>query len=172
MYVLLQHANLFRHLGMRMCAQSTVLHAVSLPPAVTFWPEVYSAYVLLQVTVQAGCRVQQVADYLKPYGLTLQNYASIREQQIGGYTQVSAHGTGAAIPPVDEQVVSMKVVTPGKGTLTLSRAQQPALFDLARVGLGALGVVTEMTLQCVPLHHLVERSFVASSAEVERNHTK
>lgn len=43
---------------------------------------------LLQVRVEAGCRVQQVADYLKPYGLSLQNYASIREQQIGGYTQV------------------------------------------------------------------------------------
>ena len=41
-----------------------------------------------QVRVQAGCRVQQVADHLKPYGLTLQNYASIREQQIGGFTQV------------------------------------------------------------------------------------
>jgi hypothetical protein len=44
--------------------------------------------ILKQVRVQAGCRVQQVADELKPYGLTLQNYASIREQQIGGFTQV------------------------------------------------------------------------------------
>lgn len=67
---------------------------------------------LLQVRVEAGCRVQQVADALKPYGLSLQNYASIREQQIGGFTQVSAHGTGAGIPPVDEQVVSLKLVTP------------------------------------------------------------
>lgn len=39
--------------------------------------------------MQAGCRVQQVADALKPYDLTLQNYASIRDQQIGGFTQVS-----------------------------------------------------------------------------------
>lgn len=38
--------------------------------------------------VEAGCRVQQVADELKRYGLNLQNYASIREQQIGGFTQV------------------------------------------------------------------------------------
>ena len=34
--------------------------------------------------------------------------------------QVGAHGTGAAIPPVDEQVVSMKLVTPAQGTLELS----------------------------------------------------
>ena len=35
--------------------------------------------------------------------------------------QVGAHGTGASIPPVDEQVVSMKLVTPALGTLELSR---------------------------------------------------
>lgn len=41
-----------------------------------------------QVTVQAGARVQDVADALRPLGLSLQNYASIREQTIGGFTQV------------------------------------------------------------------------------------
>jgi L-galactono-1,4-lactone dehydrogenase len=47
-----------------------------------------------QVTVQAGMRVSDLVQKLKPYGLTLQNFASIAEQQIGGITQVSAHGTG------------------------------------------------------------------------------
>ena len=42
----------------------------------------------VQVRVEAGCRVQQVADALRPHGLTLQNYASIREQHIAGFTQV------------------------------------------------------------------------------------
>lgn len=37
---------------------------------------------------QAGARVQQVVDALAPYGLTLQNYASISEQQLGGFLQV------------------------------------------------------------------------------------
>lgn len=41
-----------------------------------------------QVTVQAGARVQEVVEALRPHGLTLQNYASIREQSIGGFTQV------------------------------------------------------------------------------------
>lgn len=40
------------------------------------------------VTVQAGIRVQQLVDGIKDYGLTLQNFASIREQQIGGIIQV------------------------------------------------------------------------------------
>lgn len=44
------------------------------------------------------------------------------------WRQVSAHGTGATVPPVDEAVVAMKLVTPGKGTLTLSREDDPDLF--------------------------------------------
>lgn len=77
--------------------------------------------------------------------------------------QVSAHGTGAAIPPVDEYVVAMKLVTPGKGTITLSREEDPELFKLARVGLGALGIVSEVTLQLGPAHRLLEHTFVTSA---------
>lgn len=39
---------------------------------------------------QAGARVQQVVDALAPYGLTLENYASISEQQLGGFFQARA----------------------------------------------------------------------------------
>ena len=60
-------------------------------------------------------------DALRPHGLTLQNFASIREQSMGGFTQVGSHGSGATIPPVDEQVVSMKLVTPARGSLELSK---------------------------------------------------
>lgn len=41
-----------------------------------------------RVRVEAGIRVQQLVDGIKEYGLTLQNFASIREQQIGGIVQV------------------------------------------------------------------------------------
>ena len=76
--------------------------------------------------------------------------------------QVSAHGSGAGIPPVDEQVVALTLVTPGEGTLELSVENDPELFRMARVGLGALGIVTDVTLQCVPVHRLLEHTFVAS----------
>lgn len=47
--------------------------------------------------------------------------------------QVGAHGTGASIPPVDEQVVSMKLVTPSLGTVELSNRHNPDLFRMAKV---------------------------------------
>ena len=77
--------------------------------------------------------------------------------------QVSAHGTGASIPPVDEMVVSMKLITPAGGTLEVSRREDPELFEMARVGLGALGVVSEVTLQLVPAHQLLEHTYIMSS---------
>ena len=85
-------------------------------------------------------------------------------------TQVGAHGTGASLPLVDEQVISMKLVTPAKGTIELSREKDPELFYLARCGLGGVGVIAEVTLQCVERHQLVEHTFVSNADEVKKNH--
>ena len=58
-------------------------------------------------------------------------------------------------------MVALTLVTPGRGTLRLSADDaDPALFNMARVGLGTLGVVAEVTLQAVPAHRLLERTFV------------
>ncbi|EGD82570.1 galactonolactone dehydrogenase [Salpingoeca rosetta] len=123
-----------------------------------------------QVCVEAGARVADVVEKLRPYGLTLQNYASIREQQIGGFVQAGAHGTGAAIPPADDQVVGFSLITPAQGTLSVTRESHPELFDLARVGLGALGIMGTVTLQCVDHHLLTERTSVITREEARRGH--
>eukprot|EP00899_Mesostigma_viride_P000967 jgi/Mesvir1/10871/Mv14212-RA.1 len=126
----------------------------------------------MEVTVEAGARVSQVLRALKPYNLTLQNFSSIQEQQMGGWTQVAAHGTGASLPTVEEQIVRMKLVTPAKGSLELSDESNPELFSLAKVGLGALGVVSELTLRCVPAHQLLERTFVTTHSKLRKEHAK
>lgn len=100
-----------------------------------------------QVTVEPGIKIGDLCAALRREGLTLENLASIAEQQAGGFVQVGAHGTGASIPPVDEQVKRMKLVSPALGTMVLSPEHNPALFDLARVGLGALGVLSEITFK-------------------------
>lgn len=126
-----------------------------------------------RVTVQAGASVNKVVEELRKYDLTLQNYASITEQQIGGFIQVGAHGTGANIPPVDEQVVGLKIVTPGAGVLNLSAEDDdPSLFQVSRTAMGMLGIVSEVTLQCVPMHRLLERTIVLSPQEVMQRHKK
>lgn len=86
--------------------------------------------------------------------------------------KVGAHGTGATIPPVDEQIVGMTLVTPNAGVLDLSPTLSPELFYMARVGLGALGVVRDIRIQCVDSHLLHEKTFTTTRAAVRRNHAK
>ena len=119
------------------------------------------------VTVQAGARVRDVVEALRPYGLTLPNLASIAEQQMGGFVQVGAHGTGATIAPVDHYVTRLKLVTPALGTIVVTEKSDPQLFHLAKVGLGCLGIVAEITMQCIPAHHLVEHTYVLTRAEAK-----
>lgn len=85
---------------------------------------------------------------------------------MGGFIQVGAHGTGARIAPVDEYVTAIKLVTPGRGTLELT-ADDGELFQLAKVGLGCLGIVAEITMRCIPAHRLVEHTFVLTRTEAK-----
>ena len=71
----------------------------------------------MTVTVQSGARVERVIEELRQHNLTLPNLASIAEQQIGGFVNAGAHGTGATVPPVDDFVLSMKLVTPAFGVI-------------------------------------------------------
>ncbi|RHY38220.1 hypothetical protein DYB38_005560 [Aphanomyces astaci] len=124
---------------------------------------------LQQVTVEGGVIVGDLLARLRTHGLTLQNVASIREQTIAGVTQAGCHGTGASIPPMEEQIVSMDIVTPANGRLTLNDPSDPR-FQLAKCGLGALGVVTQLTLQCVRRHYLVENTQVMSISQLRQVH--
>lgn len=123
-------------------------------------------------TIQAGARVADVVPALRAHGMTLPVYASISEQQLGGLTQVGAHGSGATVPPSDEAVVGMTLVTPAGGVtrLTTDDADGGARLRLSRVGLGAVGVVAELTLRVVDDHRLVERSWVEGRDAVAAAH--
>jgi L-galactono-1,4-lactone dehydrogenase len=109
----------------------------------------------------------QLIEALRPHGLTLPNLASIAEQQLGGFIQVGAHGTGRAVAPVDHYVRKIKLVTPGMGTLELSHRKYEKVFHLAKVGLGCLGVVVEVTIECIPAHNLVEHTYVLTRAQAK-----
>jgi len=67
----------------------------------------------------------------------------------------------------------MKLVSPGRGTLELGPSGPNAdLFRFARVGLGALGVVSEVTLTCIPRYALHERTYVTNPKDLRENHAR
>jgi FAD-linked oxidoreductase len=101
------------------------------------------------VRVQGGITIAQLNERLAEHGLALENLGDIDVQSIAGAISTATHGTGARLRNITSQVVELTLVLADGSTLECSRERDPELLRAARVGLGALGVVAEVTLRCV-----------------------
>lgn len=119
------------------------------------------------ITVDAGMRLHALVTLLATHGLALENLGSIVEQSVAGAISTATHGTGQTLGNLATQVVAMRLVT-GTGEVRTFDAQTPATLDLARVGLGALGVLTRVTLRVVRRYDLEEQSWPLSFREATR----
>lgn len=110
-------------------------------------------------TVAGGTRLHEIPALLAPYGLAMENLGDIDQQSISGAISTGTHGTGLKFGGIATQVRALTIVT-GTGELKrCSATENPDLFAVARVGLGALGIIVEVTLACVNsfMLHAVER---------------
>jgi FAD-linked oxidoreductase len=119
-----------------------------------------------RVTLGAGTRLHQLPALLRPHGLALENMGDIDRQTIAGAISTGTHGTGGRFGGLATQIVALTVVTASGELLTVSETENDELLPAARVGLGALGVLVDLTIQCVPafLLHAVERPEPLESA--------
>lgn len=108
----------------------------------------------LTVTVQAGIPLQALVDVLATHGLALPILGSIAEQSIAGAAATGTHGSSRTIGNLGSGIVGARVVT-GTGDIRDIGPDDDALHGL-RVSLGALGILTQVTLRVVPLFKLVE----------------
>jgi L-gulonolactone oxidase len=102
------------------------------------------------VRVQAGIAIHELSRSLDTHGLALENLGDIDVQSIAGAISTATHGTGARLPNIPAQVVALTLVLADGSTLECSPERDPETFRAARVGLGCLGVIAEVTLRCVP----------------------
>jgi FAD-linked oxidoreductase len=112
-----------------------------------------------QVTIAAGTRLHELPAILAPLGLAMENLGDIDRQSISGATSTGTHGTGAAFRGLPAQIAALTLVTADGEVMTISESENPELLPAARLGLGALGVIVDVTIQCVPAFtlHAVER---------------
>jgi len=110
-----------------------------------------------EVTVQAGIRLNDLADELNRHGLALLNLGSVKEQSIAGAASTGTHGSGLAYGNIATQIRSMKLVN-GKGEVVTIERDDPRL-EAARVSMGMLGIITELTLAVEPAYNVLETSF-------------
>jgi L-gulonolactone oxidase len=110
------------------------------------------------VTVGAGTPLYRLNAELARTGWALTNLGDIDRQTVAGALATGTHGTGARFGGLATQVRALELVTPAGEVLHCDGTRHPEVFAAARVGLGALGVVTAVTLQAEPAFalHAVE----------------
>lgn len=107
------------------------------------------------VRVGAGTVLADLNEELAGLGLALENMGDIDRQTIAGAISTGTHGTGAKLRNISAQVEGVELVL-GDGTVRhLSAATDPELLRAARVGVGALGAISAVTLRCVPAFNLL-----------------
>jgi FAD-linked oxidoreductase len=110
------------------------------------------------VTLGGGTVLHDLPPLLDPLGLALQNMGDIDVQTITGATSTGTHGTGAKFGGLATRIAGATLVTGTGEILTVSKTENSDLLPAVALGLGALGVLVEVTVDCVP-------SFVLSAVE-------
>lgn len=102
------------------------------------------------VRVQAGISLARLNATLAEHGLALENLGDIDAQSIAGAISTATHGTGARLRNIPSQVAAVTLVLADGSLFECSEKGDPEALLAARVGLGTLGVLAEVTLRCVP----------------------
>jgi FAD-linked oxidoreductase len=101
------------------------------------------------VKVEAGIVIRDLSEELYRHGLAMENLGDIDVQTVAGAISTGTHGTGARLRNISAQVEAMELVLADGSVLECSRAD-PETLRAARVSIGALGVISSVTLRCVP----------------------
>jgi FAD-linked oxidoreductase len=104
----------------------------------------------MRVRVLAGTLLHELNPALETLGLALPNLGDIDRQTVSGAIATGTHGTGTRLRGIADAVCGLTLVLADGSLLTCAADEEPEVFQAARVGLGALGIVVEVELQCVP----------------------
>lgn len=120
----------------------------------------------LRATVAGGTRLGALGPALAALGQAMYILPDIDRQTLAGATATATHGTGLGFECLSGYVTDLRLITPSGEMVDVNAADTPALFRAARVSLGALGVITRMTLQNRAPYRLKARNWVAPIEEV------
>jgi len=101
-------------------------------------------------TVNAGITYGELAPHLHAAGYALHNMASLHHITVIGACMTATHGSGDRSGNLATAVSGLEIVTANGDLITLSREKDGDTFNGAVVALGALGVVTKVTLDLLP----------------------
>jgi alditol oxidase len=120
------------------------------------------------VTCSAWLKYGDLAETLAEHGVALHNLASLPHISIAGAIATATHGSGDANGNLATAVRAVELVTSDGEVLTVARGEPD--FDGLVVGLGALGVVTRVTLDVEPAYEVRQRVFEGLSWDALHEH--
>lgn len=107
----------------------------------------------------AGTKIRAAGALLLEAGLGMENMGDIDVQAIAGAVGTGTHGTGCTLGNIPSRVTGIRLVD-GRGDLVDCDGSDPDLLRAARVAIGALGIFTEVEIQCLPAFRLHEKTWV------------
>jgi xylitol oxidase len=122
------------------------------------------------VTVDAGITYGQLSPLLHRKGFALDNLASLPHISVAGACSTATHGSGEKNGNLATAVSALELVTADGDVVTLSRRQNTDSFKGAVVGLGALGVITKITLDIQPTYQMRQYVYENLSFSAMKNH--
>ena len=105
----------------------------------------------------AGARLHDLSPQLAEAGLAFRNLGDIDVQTLGGSTSTATHGTGQSLSCLSAEILGLRLVTGEGENMEISDSTHSDMLLGARVGLGSLGVITELKMQLVARHKLRRR---------------
>ncbi|MEX1132376.1 MAG: D-arabinono-1,4-lactone oxidase [Flavobacteriales bacterium] len=108
----------------------------------------------MEATVWAGTRLKKLGELLHARGLAMENLGDIDVQSIAGATSTGTHGTGSNFRSIANQITGLRVMLADGSILNCNAHERPELLNALRVALGAMGIITQITLRCVPTYRL------------------
>ena len=113
-----------------------------------------------QVTVEGGIHYSDLGPYLYEQGFALRNFASLPHITIAGACATATHGSGVTLGNLATHIVALEFIGASGDLFALSRENDPDTFPGAVVNLGALGVVTKLTLDLEPAFDMRQHVFL------------
>lgn len=124
-----------------------------------------------RVTVQAGIKLTKLHELLAPHGLAVSSLGSISDQSLSGAISTATHGSGVTFGNLSTFITALTLVLPDPAStvLTITADSHPDHFQAALCGLGTLGIIVEMEIQCEPTFKLEEETWCISIADFRRD---
>ena len=113
----------------------------------------------MTATVWGGSMIATLGRLLHDAGVALANQGDIDRQTIAGAIATGTHGTGRTLTNLSAAVVGLTLVDHRGMLVRCSADEHPELFEAARLGLGAFGIVARVDLAVVPAYRLAECSW-------------